>query len=401
MHHLILVPGFFGFGALGKVNYFAGVSDALAADFARRELTVDIVEVPTLPTASIRHRAARVLETLVEVARKDDAPLHVIAHSTGGLDARLAIAPTASLPTSVTFKAYDRIRSLATVSTPHFGTPLASFFSSAMGYPFLRIISSLSISALKRGRLPLGAAIRLGGVVSRLDDWVGLRGTFADELYADLLEDFNEDRRKELITFLEGVSNDQSLVFQLTPAGCDLLNACTADPEGVRYGSVVTRAEPPAPSRFIGYGANPYAQYLYGLYAILHRVAGSGGGRFYPEPVAAQRAPLERAFGKVPSRRDSDGIVPTLSQVWGEVIHAAAADHLDVVGHFGARRPGRVDSDWIPSGSCFDQAAFIALWASVAEFVTRQVRRDAGADVHNVGAVRTDLDVEEAGDELR
>jgi triacylglycerol lipase len=395
MHHLVLVPGFFGFGALGKLSYFAGVSEALAAEFARRELAVDIVEVPTLPTASIRHRAARVLETLAQVAHTDDGPVHVIAHSTGGLDARLAIAPTASLPTSVTFDSYHRIHSLATISTPHFGTPLASFFGSAMGYPLLRILASLAISALERGRLPLGAAIRLGRLVARLDDTVGLRDTFTDELYADLLEDFTEDRRKEVISFLQGVSGDQSLVFQLTPAGCDLLNACTADPTGVRYGSVVSRAAPPSASTFIRYAANPYAQYLYSLYTILHRVAGAGGGSFFPAPVAAQTPPLEKAFGAVPSHRESDGIVPTLSQVWGEVIHAARADHLDVVGHFGARRPGRVDSDWLPSASGFDQAAFDALWASVAEFVTREIVAPS-AEVESVGTVRTDLDIEDA-----
>jgi hypothetical protein len=396
MHHVILVPGFFGFGALGKLSYFAGVSEALAAQFARQQLEVDIVEVPTLPTASIRHRAARVLETIHEVSRSDDGPMHVVAHSTGGLDARLAIAPTASLPTPVIFTEYDRIRSLVTIATPHFGTPLASFFGSAMGYPLLRMIASLSISALQRGRLPLGAAIRLGKLVFRLDDWIGLRETFTDELYADLLEDFTEDRRKEVIAFLQGVSNDQSLVFQLTPAGCDLLNACTADPTGVRYGCVVTRATPPSATRFVRYGVNPYAQYLYGLYTVLHRVAGSGNGKFYPEPVHAQRPVLERTYGELPSHRDSDGIVPTLSQVWGEVIHAVHGDHLDVVGHFGARRPGRIASDWIPSASGFDEAAFNAVWTSVAEFVTRQVRSKSEVVASNVGAERTALDVEDA-----
>jgi triacylglycerol lipase len=398
MHHLILVPGFFGFGALGKLNYFAGVSEALAAEFARRKLPVDIVEVPTLPTASIRHRAALVLETLAKIARSDDGPLHVIAHSTGGLDARLAIAPTASLPTTVSFTPYERIRTLVTVSTPHFGTPLASFFGSAMGYPLLRLVAALCISALERGRLPLGAALRLGRVFARLDDWIGWRDTFTDELYADLFEDFTEERRKELISFLAGVSKDQSLVFQLTPAGCDLLNACTADPTGVRYGCVVTRGARPAARTFIRYGTNPYAQYLYAVYALLHRIAGLGAGSFYPAPVGAQRPILERAYGAVPNRRESDGIVPTLSQVWGEVIHAARADHLDVVGHFGARRPGRVDSDWLPSASGFDQAAFTALWASVAEFVTREAQREPTANVPAVGTVRTDLDLQETTD---
>jgi hypothetical protein len=396
MHHLILVPGFFGFGALGKMSYFAGVSEVLSAELTRGGLEADIVEVPTLPTASIRHRAALVLETVAGVARKNDGPIHIIAHSTGGLDARLAIAPTASLPSTTGFTSYERIHSLVTISTPHFGTPLASFFGSAMGYPLLRIFAGICISALERGRLPLGAAIRLGKVLTRLDDLVGLRDTFTDELYADLLEDFTEERRQEVITFLQGVSSDQSLVFQLTSAGCDLLNACTADPTGVRYGSVVTRGAAPSVTRFIRYGTNPYAQYLYGVYMLLHRVAGLGNGEFYPAPVAAQRPPLERAYGAVPSHRDSDGIVPTLSQIWGEVIHAARADHLDVVGHFGARRPGRVDSDWLPSGSGFDQAAFAALWASVAEFVTREARHDMSATARAVGTVRTDLDIQEA-----
>jgi hypothetical protein len=396
MHHLILVPGFFGFGALGKLNYFAGVSEALSAEFARLDLPVHIVEVPTLPTASIRHRAARVLETLAEIAQSDGGPLHVIAHSTGGLDARLAIAPTASLPTAVSFTLYDRIRSLVTISTPHFGTPLASFFGSAMGYPLLRLVATLCISALEQGRLPLGAALRLGKIFVRLDDWIGWSGTFTDELYADLFEDFTDERRAELIAFLKGVSQDQSLVFQLTPAGCDLLNACTADPTGVRYGSVVTRAARPAASTFIRYATNPYAQYLYAVYTLLYRVAALGAGSFYPAPVEAQRPLLEQAYGGVPSHRDSDGIVPTLSQVWGEMIHAARADHLDVVGHFGARRPGRVDSDWLPSASGFDQAAFTALWASVAQFVTQEARREPSANVPAVGTERTGLDLDEA-----
>jgi triacylglycerol lipase len=401
MHHVVLIPGFFGFGALGKFSYFAGVSEALTDDFRRRGLRVDIVEVPTLPTASIRHRAATVLETLARVATSDDGPLHVIAHSTGGLDARLAIAPTASLPTSVNFTLYDRIRTLVTIATPHFGTPLASFFGSALGYPLLRMIASLSISALEQGKLPLAAAIRLGKLVVRLDDWLGFHRTFTDELYANLLEDFTDDRRKEVIAFLQGVSHDQSLVFQLTPAGCDLLNACTADPTGVRYGCVVTRGRRPSVSALARHGANPYTHYFYALYAMLYGIAGSGNGRFFPKPVEAQRPPLERAYGTVPSHRDSDGIVPTLSQVWGEVIHATHADHLDVIGHFGGQQLGRIESDWLPSASGFDEAAFQALWGSVAEFVTRQVRAEPRATVENVGTERTDLDVEQASRHTR
>jgi triacylglycerol lipase len=238
--------------------------------------------------------------------------------------------------------------------------------------------------------------LRLGKLVFRLDDLIGLHGTLTDELYADLLEDFTEERRQEVIAFLRGVSSDQSLVFQLTPSACDVLNACTADPTGVRYGCVVTRGKPPSAWSFVRHGANPYAQYLYALYSILHRIAGSGNGRFFPRPVEAQCPPLLRAYGVLPNHRDSDGIVPTLSQVWGEVIHAARADHLDVVGHFGSASRGRAQSDWLPSASGFDEAAFQALWGSIAEFVTRQVQKAASQPVHNVGTVRTDLGAEQA-----
>ena len=67
-HHVVLVPGFFGFGSLGELTYFVGVREALTRAFERFSLDVNVVEVSTLPTASIRHRAARVQETLAQIA---------------------------------------------------------------------------------------------------------------------------------------------------------------------------------------------------------------------------------------------------------------------------------------------------------------------------------------------
>src|SRR5690606_41320009 len=58
--------------------------------------------------------------------------------------------------------------------------------------------------------------VKIGGWLNRIDDYFGQRHTVLDELYHDLLSDFSEERRRELIAFIEGVSTDQSLVFQLT-----------------------------------------------------------------------------------------------------------------------------------------------------------------------------------------
>jgi hypothetical protein len=92
-------------------------------------------------------------------------------------------------------------------------------------------------------------------------------------------------------------------------------------------------------------------------------------------------------FGTIPDLSDNDGVVPTLSHVWGEVVHCATADHLDVVGHYGRDVPGEVYADWLPSHSGFDDAAFGALWSAVARFITRaaveggeKLESQAGAD---------------------
>jgi triacylglycerol lipase len=370
VHHVILVPGFFGFGRLGELQYFLGVRESLARAFRRAELDVAVHEVETLPTASIRHRAARVLEAIARVARDWEGPIHLVGHSTGGLDARVAIAPTASLPAIADFREYDRIQSLITIACPHHGTPLAAFFGGAAGKPALRLSAMTAMELLRHGRGPLNAAIKLGQQLAKIDNLLGLERTVADQLYDQLLSDFDDDRRESLIEFLRAISADQSLVYQLTPAGCDLLNACTADPSGVRYGCVVTRARAPRAWNVVRHAHDVYAQYLHALYSALYVISSRSLHADLPEPSAEQRQALESAYGRLPRRSDSDGIVPTLSQLWGPVIHAAKADHLDVIGNYGQEIREVVTADWLPSNSGFDHGSFEVLWSKVAEFIT-------------------------------
>lgn len=396
VHHVVLIPGFFGFGSLGELTYFYGVKRALERAFDAQGLAVNVVEAPTLPTASIRHRAARVHETLAQVARSGPGPIHVIGHSTGGLDARLAIAPTASLPIREEFVEHERLRTLVTISTPHFGTPLASFFGSAAGHPLLKAAAASVATSLRHGHLPLGWGFKIGRWLVRADDWLGYRNTVADQFFEAVISDFSPERRAELIAFLECVSNDQSLIFQLTPAGCDLVNACTADPAELRYGSVVCRARAPRVSNLLTFRHDPYAQVMHAFFALLYGIVARPAKQGYPEPVPEQRAVLERAFGEAVRPSWSDGIVPTLSQIWGQVIHATDADHLDVVGHYGAKgsSPG---ADWLPSNSGFDESRFESLWSAVARFITEEARQgDVPRRRRNVGVERTQVEVEDA-----
>ena len=64
MDHVVLVPGFFGFESLGELRYFAGVSELLRARLEARGRKAEVLELASLPTASIRHRAALVLDAL-------------------------------------------------------------------------------------------------------------------------------------------------------------------------------------------------------------------------------------------------------------------------------------------------------------------------------------------------
>lgn len=390
IHHVLLVPGFFGFGSLGEIAYFAGVRSLIERGFERAGVRVEITEVATLPTASIRVRAASVRDALAQIVERGDGPIHIVGHSTGGLDARLAVASTASLPARFEFAAYDRVHTLVTVCCAHFGSPVATFFSGWFGRWLLRVGARYAIWALERGRLPLALALRCGhGLLGLWRPFRKAPNTF-DELFSKLMRDLSDERRGELVQFLRAVSGDESLVFQLTPAGCDLLNACTAEPN-LRYGSVVARAPRPAWRGFFRYFGDPYAQLVYPVYAFLYRLAARHEARWIPEAVGSQRARLIEFFGELPSPHDNDGISPTNSQLWGELVHATTADHLDVVGHFGSMGPDAA-GDWLPSHSGFDVSGFARLWGDVATFILADAAAPSPSG-RDVGTARTERDL--------
>ncbi len=376
--NVVLNPAFFGFGSLGDNSYFAGVRAVLSRALAEHGFAANVVEVVTPPTASIRRRAARVLEALVAV---EDAPggIHLVGHSTGGLDARLAIAETASLPTKARFRERARLRTVVSISCPHYGTNVSTYFTRPLGRALFRFAARYLAFMLERGQLPLKIVIRLFYWVIRVrDPRRRQRGTF-DQLYERLLNDLSDTRRAELADFLRQIAQEQALLFQLTPAGCDLLNACTSDPP-LAYASVVSCAAAPRFRALLRSVTNFYAQLMYPVYWLLHRLSREKNDDLRQQLSAVQLTELDAGLGRAANGRDSDGVVPVLSQVWGPVLHVARADHLDVVGQYGALGEETWGGDWLPSGSGFDAAAFDALWSSVAGFIAAhsdEPRRDA------------------------
>ena len=354
-HPLYLAPGFFGFTNLGELRYFAHVLDFLRARARALGVRADIHVVRTHPTASLPQRAARVVETIAETMGRAGA-VHVIGHSSGGLDARLAVAPGVSLPSDANVeRVARRVRTVITVATPHHGTPLASFFASLLGQRLLRFLSLWTVYVLRFGRLPISVVAKLGGLFARLDDHVGLNIALLDQLFGQLLADFSPTRRGAVETFFAEVSRDQALLPQLTPEGLELLNATTRDRPGVRS--------------TLAAGLDPSAQATHALYQALYRLASRTPRGRVPAPAPAQGRRLRRAYGTLPGPGANDGIVPTRSQPWGDLIHAAQADHLDVIGHFRDRAKPPRHTDWLTTGSGFDAEHFEALWADVAGYV--------------------------------
>jgi triacylglycerol lipase len=363
------MPGFFGFANLGEIRYFGHVRDFLGEALHDLGIAAEVHAVKTPPTASLPRRAARLLEEVAARTAADDGPIHLVGHSTGGLDARLAVSPVARLPTALEVEPLAaRVRTIVTLATPHRGTPAASFFAGALGRKLLRVLSLLTIHSLRLGGVPISVALELAAFLGRLDDLV-LETPLLDSLFDQLLADFTPERRAELASFFAEVEEDTSLVRQLTPETADVFNASTAERAGVRIGSVVTCARRPGVGSALAAGLDPAAHATHALYVALHALT----ARTLPERVwqldGPQAKALSAAYGALPDAEDNDGVVPTLSQPWGEVIRAVRADHLDVIGHFDDSHHDPPHYDWITTGTGFDRPGFEDTWRAVARFI--------------------------------
>lgn len=364
--HVVLVPGFFGFGNLGDFAYFRHVREFMSARMARARIAGEVRVVQTWPTASLRKRAGRVLETL---AGLPDGDFHLIGHSSGGLDARLMVSPGVSLPGELAVEPLAaRVRTVISLSSPHRGSPLATFLASLLGQQILKVISLVTIYTLRTGRVPIAAVFHLVRLLS-LRRLPIAAGTLLNNVYKDLLSDFSHDRRVALEQFFVEVGADQELLGQLGPAGMELFNASTPDRPGVRYGSVVTCVPPPGLRSAWATGLSPFRQATHALFAAFYRITARMPEDHAGDLSAPQIAALRRAFGRVPSQVDNDGMVPTQSQVWGEIVHAAWGDHLDAIGHFYFPDYVPPHFDWLNSGAAFTLASYERMWNDVARFV--------------------------------
>jgi triacylglycerol lipase len=371
LHRLYLSPGMFGFGRLASYDYFVhlerGLCERLRA--AGEEVEAHVVHVS--PTASIRRRALKLTELVASTCGEgtEAGPIHLIGHSTGGLDARLVASPSVALPVPATDLAWrSRLASVTTISAPHYGTPLASFFTTVSGERMLRALSALTVVALSVGSTPLSIVGALVALFGRMDKAVGLDLKLLDRTTEALLRTIDEVRGHEIRDYIDSIKEDNGAMVQLMPEAMDLFIAGIEDRPGVLYQSTASMAPPPSPRTVVKSLGGRWSAVSGVLFDVLYGITSRYDRRYpcaAPELADESAQTLLRAFGRVPGLRENDGVVPIRSQIWGTLVWAGYADHLDVLGHFQGDKPGAGHDatvpphvDWLCSGSDFDLDRF-------------------------------------------
>ena len=370
-----MVPGLFGFGVLAGYDYFEHLERALSERFAAAGVGLRMTVVSTPPTASMLARAAIVARSVATTAGDSSSPIHLLGHSTGGLDARLLLTPSVRLPLLQRELAWrSRVRSVVTINTPNFGTPLAGYFTTAAGTRMLYLLSLLTVASLGVGRLPLSAISALLRGVSGLDARLGFELKLLDDMTAQALRFVGEEGREEIARYLRELKDDQAGIMQLMPEVMELFNAVVTDRPEVRYGCVATASPAPGPRRAMAALGRPIGALHLAAYTLLYGFASRAASRYpYATPDAAQKARLSAGLSEEVVASTVDGIVPTLSMLWGELLWCGAADHLDIVGHFGDRgHEPRTHVDWLRSGAQFGRREFAAMTDALAAFLLRE-----------------------------
>lgn len=373
LHHVYLIPGFFGFARLGDLMYFHHVQQALERELTRLGLRARVFPVETAPTASILRRAQKLLDTILSTGGLEAAGVHLIGHSTGGLDARVLVSPSTRLlssfgPADAQARVQEKVRTVVTLSTPHYGSPIAGFFTTAYGKNLLQALSLLTARASMDVS---GKAVSMGvKVATSLTLKMGISDSLLHQLNHQLLEDFNAERREAVLAYTRQVREDQGALLQLTPEGMHLFNGLVQDPADLPIYSFVNVAPPPPRLPPPEATVNPRVAIGYWLYRFMWDIVADHHPAYpYPTLPAEQKRQLEAASRIDLDSRSSDGVVPTLSMAWGKVLGAQRADHLDMVGHYGRPHGPVPFADWLRSGAGFGETNFLSLYRTIARLL--------------------------------
>jgi len=395
--HIVLIPGFGGFDALGQVEYYAGVTPAFQKWKAGRPDVV-LHYFDNFPTAAVVTRATRLRSYLAKrIARGEIAPgdeLTLVGHSTGGLDIRCLIselsggrqgaelhgrAEPVHVDGGCAVHRQDLlafIHRVVFLAVPQWGTNIADWVRA-------HAVSREIIVAEMRAAVAGAQVFLLDRIEEELAGGAGSL-TGAEVLLAvqDALGEANErngdrsalrtaeahEAASQLALYLRQMASDFRAIDDLTserPPGGPLSPAhfnnderrselALWDDRGIKALSLATVGS--RPFRFPEGGPAPeweltklstypevakdvgLSEGTDAAYRLCYRACAGGPFR---QPTLSGK--VSRGLGHCPHHPielwDNDGIVNTASMLWprGENV-LVASDHLDIVGHYHLRR---------------------------------------------------------------
>ncbi|HUO75245.1 MAG TPA: hypothetical protein VMU39_31085 [Solirubrobacteraceae bacterium] len=456
--HIVLIPGFAGFDALGQIEYYAGTTDSYqrwrnAGGSPDRDVVLHYFD--NLPTAGVQTRAERLRGYLAKrIARgeiQDGDTIALVGHSTGGLDIRRMLSAPAPDPLPLDgggatdrskatvvnvhqSEILDRVSRVVFVSVPQFGTNIADW---VRGHTLLRrsVIEGLYRGVQGAVIPPLEKAISglladLGKLAKR-PDLIKAAQDALSETIASRVDPWQranaQEAASQLRLWLRHAADDFAAIDDLASFTKPPLNSRSpahySDDErqaecfqwrhnGIRTMSIATigrRAftfdpgKPAEPFDFLKESTWPTneqasdADQMDISYLCAYRACAGGWFEVPPSLATVCRdiATLNTSLfdltklgphGPKPGEGlavwDNDGIVNTASMLWPnrEDTLLVAADHLDIVGHYVARKTvpspdasGRhyASYDGLKSHTSFTQDEFDHVWNGIFDFCVR------------------------------
>ena len=367
---VVLVPGFLGFSRFGGFYYFADRLIAVLRGLLEEPVgyAVPVVPVTTFPTDSLRNRQTALLEHLAEVS--ENLPgvtrIHLVGHSTGGVDAQL-LACTKSLDGHAWDKKANavrkKIKSVVTISAPHYGTCLADSWLAYWGEnPLLRWASPVTDAVRLTWHL-LWLVPQERHVVARLE----------------------LAHPKDIVNFMRQVAFHRELIADLRPAQMEKRRAMLKPEPDVALTCFVTGTE------LQQGGACPSDSFFTDMYGLTKGDGKSSpvvdGCRHLLEDLSKTKPELVIRSGqsRMPVSIDvglNDGVVNTVRQIVNpdkseEVGGFVVSDHADVLGHYDrqdaliAGRP--YNAGLFHSGAGFGDDEFFELYRRVGEAILRTI----------------------------
>lgn len=393
--HVVLVPGFGGFDALGQLEYYAGVTPVFERWREAHALArVSLHYFDNLPTAGVEIRARLLRAFLAKRCLRKEFEkgdrLILVGHSTGGLDIRQLLSDLRSDPgtplefdcardamaAGLTYKSILKlVDRLVFLSVPQIGTniadwvrthhlvvkPLVEMLWGAMAWP----------SHLPRADVLGDLAMRLSAWTEQIAGWdepdifLAARDVLAESFYQDEREPFRTARARaahaEVMLWLNQMKSDWRIIDDLSSdkrlEGPSIARLSPAERQaekdwfaerGIATRSYATVGRCPFDPALVRLDEGE----LRSVQSLRHCFTGA------PKPHTdltyrllywlCSAGPLQEEAPKLRVKRfdgdgdrtfeawENDGVVNTASMLWpdGENTHIIEADHGDVIGHY-------------------------------------------------------------------